>query len=56
MAAERFPEVEFETINLLADDLPVIMLFVVQLSTFVFDEVLTVSNIYLNLESSQALL
>ena len=38
-----------------AEDVSNIMLFVLQLSTFLFDEVLTLSNIYLTLES-QALL
>ena len=39
-----------------SDDVSNTMFFVFQMSTFVFDEVLMLSNIYLNLESSQALL
>ena len=48
----------FMTIKLvfLLKMLVIIMLFVLQLSTFLFDEVLMISNTYLTLESSQALL
>ena len=35
-------------VGLSAEDVSNIMLFVLQTSTFLFDEVLTISNIYLN--------